>query len=189
MYRTVPFDLTIRKHGVITVLQIVTDSRFSGTIGTIYKIYFFAIGHTTTMCIISSTIPHMYLFDQCNHATFTLIYLNYKVREFQSQYSLQYRLCGFFSWSAALFCLLSYEQFWVPLLLRNKIPREFLLLSEEHSGDFFVLRYVDANTVFPVCIYRFQNSWDLKGIADSFDSGFPIGAKAPCWHTILLCKV
>ena len=24
-------------------------------------------------------------------------------------------------------------------------------------------------------------------MADSFDSGFPIGVKAPCWHTILQC--
>ena len=56
-------------------------------------------------------------------------------------------------------------------------------------GDFCVLGCVDANTVFPVCIYRFQNGWDFKGMADSFDSGFPIGVKAPCWHTILLCKV
>jgi hypothetical protein len=37
--------------------------------------------------------------------------------------------------------------------------------------------------------YRFQNSWDFKGMADSFDSGFPIGVKIPCWHTILLRKV
>jgi len=51
----------------------------------------------------------------------------------------------------------------------------------------FVFGCVDANTVFPVCIYRFQNGWDFKGMADSFDSGFPIGAKAPCWHTTLQC--
>ena len=36
-------------------------------------------------------------------------------------------------------------------------PREFLSLSEENSGAFFVLGCVDANTVFLVCIYRFQN--------------------------------
>ena len=53
-------------------------------------------------------------------------------------------------------------------------------------GDFCVLRCVDANTVFPVCIYRFQNGWDFKGMADSFDLGFPIGVKAPCWHTIFM---
>ena len=41
---------------------------------------------------------------------------------------------------------------------------------------------------FSVCGYRFQNGWDFKGMADSFDSGFPIGVKAPCWHTILLAK-
>ena len=38
-------------------------------------------------------------------------------------------------------------------------------------GDFCVLGCVDANTVFMVCIYRLQNGWDFKGIADSFDSG------------------
>ena len=38
-----------------------------------------------------------------------------------------------------------------------KIPRGFLSLPEDHSGDFFVLGCVDANTVFSVCIYRFQN--------------------------------
>jgi len=41
----------------------------------------------------------------------------------------------------------------------------------EYCGDFYVLGCVDANTFFTVCIYRFQNGWDFKGIADSFDSG------------------
>ena len=42
---------------------------------------------------------------------------------------------------------------------------------------------------FSVCIYRFQNGWDCKGTAGSLTSGFPIGVKAPCWHTILWNKV
>ena len=46
-------------------------------------------------------------------------------------------------------------------------------------GDFFVLGYGDANTVFPVCIYRLQNGWDCKGTAGSLPSGFPTGVKAP----------
>ena len=33
-------------------------------------------------------------------------------------------------------------------------------------GDFFVLGCVDANIVFSVCIYKFQNGWDFKGMAD-----------------------
>ena len=44
---------------------------------------------------------------------------------------------------------------------------------------FFVLGCVDANTVFPVCIYRYQNGWDCEGTAGSLTSGFPIGVKAP----------
>ena len=65
----------------------------------------------------------------------------------------------------------------------------FHLLIGWNLGRFCVLGCVDANTVFPVCIYRFQNGWDCKGTAGSVTSGFPIGVKAPCWHTILLCKV
>ena len=28
---------------------------------------------------------------------------------------------------------------------------------------------------------HFKTSWDSKGMANSFGSGFPMGARAPCW--------
>jgi hypothetical protein len=68
-------------------------------------------------------------------------------------------------------------------------PQRIPLLIGGKLWGFCVLGCVDANTVFSVCIYRFQNGWDFKGMADSFDSGFPIGVKMPCWYTILLRKV
>ena len=52
-----------------------------------------------------------------------------------------------------------------------KIPREFLFLLEEASGDLFVLELCSHKLPFSVCGYRFQNGWDFKGSADSFDSG------------------
>ena len=58
------------------------------------------------------------------------------------------------------------------------------------AGDSFVP--VRAKEVFAFCnlnprtilrglgIRVSKRSWDFKGMADSFDSGVPIGAKAPC---------
>ena len=42
-------------------------------------------------------------------------------------------------------------------------------------------------SIFGYCGIRHNAyvGWGFKGMADSFDSGFPIGVKVPCWHTIL----
>ena len=70
-----------------------------------------------------------------------------------------------------------------------KLPREFLFFSEESSGEF--LRWgICTCKQFSRFVYTdAQAGWDCEGIAGSLTSGFPIGVKAPCWHTILLCKV
>ena len=67
-------------------------------------------------------------------------------------------------------------------------PQRIPLLIGGSLWGFICFGMCSHKLPFSVCGYRFQNGWDFKGIADSFDSGFPIGAKASCWHTILLAK-
>lgn len=46
--------------------------------------------------------------------------------------------------------------------------------------DFSVLKGMPTNH-FPFVGTHFKTSWDSKEMANSFGSGFPMGARAPCW--------
>ena len=39
----------------------------------------------------------------------------------------------------------------------------------------------NAHKLFSICGYSFQNGLGFQRDGDSFGSGFPIGAGAPCW--------
>ena len=41
---------------------------------------------------------------------------------------------------------------------------------------------MSAHILFLFVGTHFKTSWDSKGMANSFGSGFPIGARAPCWQ-------
>ena len=40
---------------------------------------------------------------------------------------------------------------------------------------------MSAHKPFPICGYSFQNELGFQRDGSSFGSGFPIGARAPCW--------
>ena len=59
----------------------------------------------------------------------------------------------------------------------------FSLYRRTDCGDFCivdVLKGMPTNH-FSFVGTHFKTSWDSKGIAFPFGSGFPIGARAPCW--------
>ena len=70
-----------------------------------------------------------------------------------------------------------------------KIPTAVPLLVGGLTVGIFCFGMCKCKQCFHGLYIQFQNDWDFKGMADSLDSGFPRGAKAPCWHTILHCKV
>ena len=52
-----------------------------------------------------------------------------------------------------------------------------LLVGESTVRIFLCFEICRHKLPFLVCGYRFQNSWDCKGTAGPFTSGFPIGVK------------
>ena len=62
-----------------------------------------------------------------------------------------------------------------------KIPTVFPLLAGETAVGFFRFA-MNAHKPFFLCGYSFQNELGFQRDGSSFGSGFPIGARAPCWQ-------
>ena len=58
--------------------------------------------------------------------------------------------------------------------------QSFLPLSDKALAFSVVLKGMPTNH-FPFCGYSFQNGLGFQRDGSSFGSGFPIGARAPCW--------